>query len=86
MELSRDPAVVLWGIFPRGIERCSHKNWYTSVHHSSAQAAKTQKVPICPSSSGYIHSTESCAVQDELLTRHLGLTLQGIGLSQKCHS
>lgn len=48
------------------------KSWYTNGHYSSAHAAKTQKAPSCPSSSGYLHSTEFCAVKDELLTQHLG--------------
>lgn len=72
MQLPYDPAVVLLGIYPRGVGRCSHTNWDMNVHYSSTHVAKTQKAPSCPSSSGYIHTAEFSAVKrDELLSQHL---------------
>lgn len=66
IRLPYNPAVVLLGIYPRGMEKCSHKSWYTNVHYSSAHAAKPQKPPSCPSSIGFIHMAEfSSAKRDE---------------------
>lgn len=65
MQLPYDPAVVLLGIYPKGMEKCSHKSWYTNVHYSSAHAAKLQKPPSCPSSIGFIHMAEFSSVKKD---------------------